>query len=61
MRWLGLWVVLAAAYAAGWALVRLAGPSGASTREELAALAAVPLVQVVALAVLLATRRPPRP
>jgi hypothetical protein len=61
VRWLGLWVVLTSAYAVGWALVRLAGSSGASRVEELAALGAVPLVQLVALAVLLATRRRPGP
>jgi hypothetical protein len=61
VRWLGLWVVLTLAYAAGWAAARLCGQSGASTVEELAALGAVPLVQLVALAVLVATRRRPGP
>ncbi len=57
MKWLLLWVLLTLAYAVGWGVARIAGRSGASLGEELTALAVVPLVQLVALGVLLATRR----
>jgi Na+-translocating ferredoxin:NAD+ oxidoreductase RnfA subunit len=58
LRWLGVWLVLAATYAAGWLGARLlAGNAGPTRREALVHFVAVPLVQAVALAVVAVVRR----
>jgi hypothetical protein len=64
VRWLALWLVLAVSYAGGWVLAHVSsgagGTSGAgdlSLPQELAAAAAVPLVQLLALAVVALVRR----
>jgi hypothetical protein len=58
MRWLAVWIFLAGVYLAGQlAIPLLLGGSWSYTREDLAHLAAVPLIQVVALWVLAVVRR----
>jgi hypothetical protein len=61
MRWLALWLLLILTYAAGWALTQLAvGDLLILDRESLAHFAAIPLVQLLALAALRVYRKPRR-
>jgi hypothetical protein len=58
MRWLAVWLVLTGVYFAGQlAVLLVAGDALRFDREDLAHLAAVPLVQVVALWVVVTVRR----
>jgi hypothetical protein len=58
MRWLAVWLVLTGVYFAGQlAAPLLAGAPWDFTSEDLAHLVAVPLVQVVALWVVVTVRR----
>jgi hypothetical protein len=58
MRWLAVWLVLTGVYFAGQlAASLLFSGRWAFTREDLAHLATVPLVQVVALWVVVTVRR----
>lgn len=60
MRWLALWLLLILTYAAGWAVTGLLlGRLPRFDREALAHFAAVPLVQLLALAALRIYRKPP--
>jgi hypothetical protein len=62
MRWLALWVLLTGSYfAAQAATPLLLGERWVFTREDLAHLAAVPLVQLAGLWVVAAVRRQGRP
>ncbi len=59
MRWIALWLVLTAAYAAGWLVTKLCfGEPPQVTPETLAHLTLVPPAQTLALAVLRIFRRP---
>jgi len=58
MRWLAVWLLLTLTYAAGW-LASGWLPGSRFSAEVLAHLAAVPLVQVAALALVAALRRKP--
>ncbi len=61
MRWLALWLLLILTYAAGWALTQLAlGGLPVFDREALAHFAAIPFVQLLALAALRVYRKPRR-
>ena len=58
MRWLAVWLLLTGVYFAGQlATPLLTGGGWSYSRESLAHLAAVPLVQVVALRVVALVRR----
>jgi hypothetical protein len=61
MRWLAVWVFLTGVYLAGQlAIPPLLGEGWSYTREDLAHLAAVPLIQVAALWVVALVRRQAR-
>jgi hypothetical protein len=59
VRWIALWLLLTCAYLAGWAVSRWAAGGGwALTPETLVHLVLVPPVQLLALWVVAAARRP---
>lgn len=61
MRWLALWLLLILTYAAGWAVTGLLlGRLPSFGREALAHFAAIPLVQLLALAALRIYRKAPK-